>query len=83
VGVKRPELEVYPSPLSAAESKNKWRYTSTPQASSWSGALLSRGTIVELIYFCGLFNNITYRVVHFIFIQFFTARGWPNTSRNM
>jgi hypothetical protein len=37
-GVKRPESETDQSPLSSAEIKNTWCYTSIPNASSWRGA---------------------------------------------
>jgi hypothetical protein len=38
LGVERPGREADHSPLSSAEVKNAWRYTSTPSTSSWSGA---------------------------------------------
>jgi hypothetical protein len=37
-GVKRPWREADHSPPSNVEVKNAWRYTSTPQYSSWLGA---------------------------------------------
>jgi hypothetical protein len=43
-GVKRPGREADPAPLSSAEVKNVWRYTSTPNNSSWRGNKLSTGT---------------------------------------
>jgi hypothetical protein len=36
--VKRPGREADHSPPSSVEVKNAWRYTSTPNTSSWSGA---------------------------------------------
>jgi hypothetical protein len=37
-GVKRLRREADHSPSSSAEVKNAWRYTSTPNTSSWRGA---------------------------------------------
>jgi hypothetical protein len=37
-GIKRPGREADHSPPSSAEVKNVWRYTSTPNTSSWCGA---------------------------------------------
>jgi hypothetical protein len=47
-GVKQPWCEADHSPLSSAEVKNAWSYTSTPNTSSWRGALLSTGTSLPL-----------------------------------
>jgi hypothetical protein len=48
LGVKRPGREAGHSPPSSAEVKNTWSYTSTPNTSSWRGALLSTGTTLPL-----------------------------------
>jgi hypothetical protein len=47
-GLNWPEREADHLPLSSAEVKNVWSYTSTPNASSWRGALLSRGRTSRL-----------------------------------
>jgi hypothetical protein len=43
--VKRPGREAEYPPLSSSKVKNAWNHTSTPQYSSWSGAVLSNGRI--------------------------------------
>jgi hypothetical protein len=42
--------ETVHSPLSSAESKNAWSYTSTPRTSSWRGAVLITGTLHFIWY---------------------------------
>jgi hypothetical protein len=50
--VKRPGLEADHSPLSSADVKKEWRYTSTPfDMSPWCGAWLGTGINLRYLIF--------------------------------
>jgi hypothetical protein len=50
LGVKRPGREADHLPPSSAAVKNAWRYTSTPNTSSWRGTSLSTGKFYPYLY---------------------------------